>query len=138
MGEKQAGQILRFEGSDLSTVRRSAHLRVSPKAWATVENVRLIVDDDCDGDSAVTWVGRRRPTADYDDLGYVGCRIVPPIRLAERRPFRAAGCRLVLDYLLGSCRIEQEKNDGSWLFSNSGRGVKLSVTSLPGSGFSPR
>jgi pyruvate formate lyase activating enzyme len=26
---------------------------------------------------------------------------------------------------------------GSWLFSNSGRGVKLSVTSLPGSGFSP-
>ena len=27
---------------------------------------------------------------------------------------------------------------GSSLFSNSGRGVKLSVTSLPGSGFSPR
>ena len=26
----------------------------------------------------------------------------------------------------------------SWSFSNSGRGVKLSVTSLPGSGFSPR
>ena len=24
---------------------------------------------------------------------------------------------------------------GSWPFSNSGRGVKLSVTSLPGSGF---
>ena len=110
MGEKQAGQLLRFEGSDLSTVRWSARLRVSPKAWATVDNVRLTVDDNCDGDSAVTRVGRRRPTAEYDDLGYVGCRIVPPIRLAERRPFSAAGSRLVLDYLLGNCRIEQEKS----------------------------
>src|SRR6478736_7662962 len=110
MGEKQAGQILRFEGSDLSTVRRSAHLRVSPKARATVENVRLTVDDNCGGDSAVARVGRRRPTADYDDLGYVGCRIVPPIRKAERRPFSAARSRLVLDYLLGNRRIVQEKS----------------------------
>src|ERR1700726_3600948 len=109
MGEKQAGQLLRFEGSDLSTIRRSARLRVSPKAWATVDNVRLIVDDDCDGDSAVTWVCRRRPTAENDDLGHVGCRIVLPIRLAERRPFGAAGSRFVLDYLLSNGRIEQEK-----------------------------
>src|SRR6202048_333508 len=109
MGEKQARQILRFEGSDLSTVRRSARLRVSPKAWATVDNVRLTVDNDCDGDSAVPCVGRRRPTAEYDDLGHVGCRIVLPIRLAERRPFGAAGSRFVLDYLLRNCRIEQEK-----------------------------
>src|SRR5271169_721420 len=106
MGEKQAGQILRFEGGDLSTVRRSAHLRVSPKAWATVENIRLTVDDNCGGDPAVTRVGRRCPTADYDDLGYVGCRIVLPIRIAERCPFGAAGCRLVFDYLLGNRGIE--------------------------------
>jgi hypothetical protein len=110
MGEKQAGQILRFEGSDLSTVRRSAHLGVSPKAWATVENVRLTVDDNCGGDSTVARVRRRRPTADYDDLGYVGCRIVSPIRIAERRSFGAAGGRLVVDYLLGNCGIEQEKS----------------------------
>ena len=110
MGEKQAGQILRFEGSDLSTIRRSAHLRVSPKAWATVENVRLTVDDNCGGDSAVARVGRRRPTADYNDLGYVGCRIISPVRIAERRPFGAAGRRLVADYLLGNCGIEQEKS----------------------------
>ena len=55
-------------------------------------------------------VGRRRPTADDDDLGYIGCRIVPPIRIAERRPFGAAGCRFVLDYLLGNGGIEQEKS----------------------------
>ena len=71
MGEEQAGQILRFEGSDLSTVRRSVRLRVSPKAWATVENVGLTVNDNGGGDSAVARVGRRRPTSDYDDLGYV-------------------------------------------------------------------
>src|SRR3984893_1919373 len=105
MGEKQARQVLRFEANDLSTVRRSARLRVSPKAWATVDNVRLTVDDDCDGDSAVACVGRRRPTAENDDLGHVGRRIVLPIRLAERRPFSAAGCRFVLDYLLSSRRI---------------------------------
>src|SRR6476620_3689345 len=110
MGEKQAGQILRFEGGDFSTVRRSAHLRVSPKAWAAVDNVRLTVDDNGDGDSAVTRISRRRPTADYDDLGYVGCRIVPPIRIAERRPFGTAGSRLGADYLLGGCRMEQEKS----------------------------
>src|SRR5277367_2498130 len=103
MGEKQAVQILRFEGSNLSTVRRSARLRVSPKPRATVKNVRLTVDDNCDGDSAVTGVTRRRPTAENDDLGYVGCRIVPAVRLAERRPFSAAGGRLVLDHL-GGCR----------------------------------
>jgi hypothetical protein len=85
-------------------------LRVSPKAWAAVENVRLPVDDDRGRDSAVARVGRRRPTADDDDLGYIGCRIVSPIRIAERRPFGAAGGRLVLDYLLGNCRIEQEKS----------------------------
>ena len=50
----------------------------------------------------MTHVSRWRTTADYDDLGYVGCRIVPPIRLTERCPFSAAECRLVLDYLLGS------------------------------------
>ena len=110
MGEEQAGQILRFEGGDFSTVRRSAHLRVSPKAWATVENVGLTVNDNGGGDSAVARVGRRRPTADYDDLGYVGCRIVSPIRIAERRPFSAARSRLVLEYLLGNRGIEQEKN----------------------------
>src|SRR5271166_5946282 len=109
MSEKQAGQILRFEGSDLSTVRRSARLRVSPKAWATVENIRLTVDDYCDGDSAVTSVGRWRPTAENNDLGYVGCRIIPPIRLAQRRPFSATGSRLVFDYLLRICRVEEEK-----------------------------
>src|ERR1700730_18063474 len=100
MGEKQAGQHFRFKGSDLSTVRRSARLRVSPKAWATVNNVRLTVDDNCDGDSTVTWVARRCPTAENNDLCYVGCRIVPSIRLAERCPFSAAGSRLVLDYFL--------------------------------------
>src|ERR1700726_1302262 len=110
MGEKQAGQLLRFEGSDLSTIRRSARLRVSPKAWATVDNRRLIVDADCDGDSALPWSCRRRPTAENDDLGHVGCRIVLPIRLAERRPFGAAGSRFVLDYLLRNCRIEQKRN----------------------------
>jgi hypothetical protein len=31
-----------------------------------------------------------------------------------------------------------DDGEGSWSFSNSGRGVKLSVTSLPGSGFSPQ
>ena len=55
-------------------------------------------------------VGRRRPTADHDDLGYIGCGIVPPIRIAERCPFGAAGGRFVFDYLLGACRIEQEKS----------------------------
>src|SRR5271165_191393 len=110
MGEKQAGQVLRFEGSDLSTVSRGVRLRVSPKAWATVDNVRLTVDDNRDGDSDVTWVGCRRPTADYDDLGYVGCRIVPPMRIAQRRPFSAAGSRLVVDYLLGGCRMEHEQS----------------------------
>ena len=49
MGEKQAGQLLWFEGSDLSTIGRSARLRVSPKAWAAVDNVRLTVDDNCGG-----------------------------------------------------------------------------------------
>jgi hypothetical protein len=96
MGEKQAGQILRFEGGDLSAVGRSAHLRVSPKAWAAVENVRLPVDDHCGGDSLVMRVGRRSPTADDDDLGYIGCRIVPPIRIAERRPSARLGVGLSL------------------------------------------
>ena len=90
MGEEQAGQILRFEGSDLSTVPRSVRLRVSPKAWATVENVGLTVNDNGGGNSAVAKGRCRRPTADYDDLGYVGRRIVLPIRIAERRPFSAA------------------------------------------------
>ena len=44
----------------------------------------------------MTRVRRRRPTADYDDLGYVGCRIVPPIRIAERRPFARLGVGLSL------------------------------------------
>ena len=101
MSEKQAGQLLRLEASDLSTIRRSARLRVSPKARATVDNVRLTVDDDRDGDSAVTCVRCRRPAAENDDLGYVGRRIVPPIRLAERRPFLAAGSRVGFDYVLG-------------------------------------
>ncbi len=95
-------------------------MRVSPKAWAAVDDVRLTVDDCCDGDAAVTRVGCRRPTAENNDLGYIGCRIVPPIRLAPpsvldreravRRPFSAAGCRLLLDYFLGGCRVEQEKS----------------------------
>src|SRR5271166_5009773 len=116
MGEKQAGQHLRFERSDLSTVRRGARLRVSPKAWATVDNVRLTVDDNCNGDSAVTWVGRRRPAAENDDLGYVGCRIIPPIGLAEWRPFGTTGSWLVLDYLLRKGRIGQEKSCGQYKY----------------------
>jgi hypothetical protein len=79
-------------------------LRVSPKAWATVENVRLPVDDNCGGNSLVMRVARRRPTADDDDLGYIGCRVIPPIRIAERRPFGAAGCRF--ERVVGNASIK--------------------------------
>jgi transposase InsO family protein len=50
----------------------------------------------------------RGPTAENDDLGYVGRRIVPPMRLAERRPFSAAGPSFVQNSLAASKVVEEK------------------------------